>query len=249
MSLSLVSLNIEQSKHLERVILFLQERQADVVCLQELMEYDIPLFEKELGMRCFFAGMTKHPASGRPGVMGVGILSRLPVTSTSTEYYWGDPGVLHDFDFTNATTKHATENHMVLWCDVEKDGDMFKIGTTHFAWTPDGMPDEFQRRDLRALLLLVEKKEEMVLCGDFNMPRGGELFAQLAERYKDNIPAHYKTSMDLQLHRARESDPEGLSTKMVDGLFTTPAYITSDVELVSDVSDHCAVVATVERRK
>ena len=36
--MKLVSLNIERSRHLDRVCAFLQAARADVVCMQELME-------------------------------------------------------------------------------------------------------------------------------------------------------------------------------------------------------------------
>ncbi len=38
-----------------------------------------------------------------------------------------------------------------------------------------------------------------------------------------------------------------LADKMVDGLFTTPAYRASDVRLQFGVSDHVAIVATIEK--
>ena len=83
------------------------------------------------------------------------------------------------------------------------------------------------------------------MCGDFNAPRGGEIFSALATRWHDNIPGTYHTSLDLSLHKAGKVDGERLATLMVDGLFTTPGYRTSRVELVPGVSDHCAIVAEV----
>ncbi len=67
----------------------------------------------------------------------------------------------------------------------------------------------------------------------------------LAPKYKDNIPSHYKTSIDAALHRAGKERPEGLADKMVDGLFTTPGYTAVDVRLQFGVSDHAAIVATI----
>ena len=52
-------------------------------------------------------------------------------------------------------------------------------------------------------------------CGDMNVPRGNETFNRLAEKYKDNIPLEYKTSIDQNLHRVK-----GLQV-MVDGLYYT----------------------------
>ena len=246
-SISFVSVNIERSKHLDRVKAFLESAHADVVCMQELMEYDIPFFEEILGTKCHFAPETRHPAENRPGIMGNGIFSRLPVAEYVEHYYRGSRDEMHDFDFTNTHTKDATEARVVSQCDVEKDGVRFRIMTTHFTWTPKGGTDDYQRRDLKLVLGILSEAGEFVLAGDFNAPRmhegkPGEIFSQIAAAYKDNIPAHYETSIDHQYHRA---PLEEIKDKMVDGLFTTPSYIATDVALHSGVSDHCAITATI----
>lgn len=248
-SISLISINIERSKHLDLVRMFLQSRPQDVVCIQELMEYDIPYFENLLGSTCHFSPETRHSAEGRPGIIGNGIFSPLPVMEFVEQYYHGTRDEMHDFDLTSTETKEATEARVVSFCDVEKDGAMFRIGTTHFTWTPKGGANDYQRRDIRLLLNILNSAGEFVLTGDFNAPRmyegkPGAIFAQLAEKYKDNIPLEYTTSLDPAHHRA---PLEEQADKMVDGLFTTAAYIASDVALHSGVSDHCAITATITR--
>ena len=74
-----------------------------------------------------------------------------------------------------------------------------------------------------------------------NAPRGNETFSRLEEKYKDNIPREYKTSIDQNLHKVK-----GIQF-MVDGLFTTPVYKASNVKLVDGISDHMAVVAEINK--
>lgn len=249
--LKLVSINIERSNHLDRVHAFLEHHVPDVVCLQELMEHDIPYFENVCGGgHCIFSPMTHYLAQDRLGVMGMGIFSRLPISKNEARYYLGSHDAIVDFDPTNAETKHTTEAYAVIFCDIEKDGHTFRIATTHFTWTPNGAPDDFQRADLQGLLAVLETLGEFVLCGDFNAPRmyqgaSGEIFSAIAARYKDNIPLQYETSIDVSLHHNGTLHPQELADKMVDGVFSTSDYAVSDVELVSGVSDHCAVVATI----
>jgi endonuclease/exonuclease/phosphatase family metal-dependent hydrolase len=133
----------------------------------------------------------------------------------------------------------------VLFSTVAKDDIPYRIATTHFTWSEKGRATDTQREHLHSLLSALETEKELVLCGDFNMPRGGELFSTLAERYKDTIPPEYVTSIDVSLHRNRLDDPEELSQKMVDGLFTTPEYLAQNVRLVSGLSDHMAITATI----
>ncbi len=91
------------------------------------------------------------------------------------------------------------------------------------------------------LLKSLDSMPEFVLCGDTNAPRGNETFSRLATKYKDNIPAEYKTSIDQKLHRVK-----GIMF-MVDGLFTTSSCIASNVRLQDGVSDHMAVLAEIEK--
>ena len=250
--IKLISLNIERSKHLSLVIPFLEAEAPEVVCLQELAQKDVELFEEALGAECFFAPMANH-GSGEdevaPGIVGIGMFSKLPITRQEVQYYWGKGASEKTYDFSSAAGKHATESYVVVYQDVEKDGEQCKIATTHFTWTPNGEADDLQREDMRSLLLVLEEMKEFSLCGDFNAPRGGEIFSELSKRYTDNIPPEHKTSLDLSFHRAGTREAERLSTYMVDGLFTTPSYRAAGVRLQFGISDHAAIVATIEVRK
>jgi len=240
-SLTFVSVNIERSKHLDLVLPFLAKRNAEVVCIQELMERDIPLFEKILGMKSTFAPMTQHPAEGAPGIMGIGIFSLLPMRRMSAIYYVGNANDIPDHEVKNEYNRQSV-NHAVLMCELEKEAELCTIATTHFTWTPNGdATDDGQRRDVSKLLEVLGHTKEFVLSGDFNAKRGGEIFTQIAEKYKDAIPREYTSSIDGNIHRS------GALPYMVDGLFTTAAYAASNVELVSGVSDHCAIVATITK--
>jgi endonuclease/exonuclease/phosphatase family metal-dependent hydrolase len=241
--LRLVSANIERSKHLDRVVPFLQEQNADIVCLQECMERDIPLFESIIGPKliftplCFFLA---RPPEEHDGVYAQAIFSKHKLISSSQEYYAGQYDPLPDFgeDKEDAIQKVARALSAV---EIEKEGAVFRIATTHFTWSKHGEATDLQQKDLQLLFSLLEPLGEFVLTGDFNAPRGRATFDALAARYKDNIPAHYTTSIDPQLHRA------GALELMVDGLFTTPQYSAKNVALQSGISDHCVITATITK--
>jgi endonuclease/exonuclease/phosphatase family metal-dependent hydrolase len=171
---------------------------------------------------------------------GITVFSRLPIKEHGERMYVriNNDGIPESR--SDNPTFSNTHNRMVLWCNVEKDGITYRIATTHFTWTPDGSPSDAQRRDLSAMLDKLKNFGEFVLCGDFNAPRGGEIFSAIAAKYKDNIPPKYTTSIDGNLHRA------GHIPLMVDGIFSTPAYRISNVVLHNGVSDHCAITADVE---
>ena len=250
-SISFASVNIEGAKHFDLVDAFLKAQMPEVLCLQELFEKDVDHIREILGgaEASFSPMMHYEDTRGGKSTIGVGIFSRLPVTATNVSYYVGDAASIVDFDRTNAETRHRTQYRCVLSCDVQKDGSLFRIATTHFTWTFRGVTDDFQREDMKSLLHILAAQGEFALSGDFNAPRmhegkPGEAFSMLANKYKDNIPANYTTSLDPDRHRAPLVEQ---ADKMVDGLFTTPAYVASDVALHAGVSDHCAITATITR--
>jgi len=248
--LKLIFLNIERSKHLDLVIPFLQKEQADVVCLQEVDEKDMPLITKTIEAQSYaFSPMLRAAQEVERPVVGIGVFSHLPALRIDEYYYAGSrqelPEQTHDMQPTDV---ECPGNEAVSVLDVQIDGNIYRIASTHFAWSPQGKATDRQRTDMQALLRVVSTLGEFVLCGDFNAPRGGEIWNELANRYQDNIPPEYKTSIDVNLHRAGKDRPQELADKMVDGLFTTPHYKASGVRLVSGVSDHMAVVATISRK-
>ncbi|MBI4122959.1 MAG: endonuclease/exonuclease/phosphatase family protein [Parcubacteria group bacterium] len=244
--LSLACVNIEGTKHLDRVLAFLQKEKPDVVCLQEIYEHDLQKFAEELGMESAFGQMVLMGRDNKLEPLflpfGIALLSRLPMSNLRKSYYHGDEESVRNLMFDG---NHQSYYHLVLSAALQKDGKGFTIGTTHFTWTPDGKVDDVQRTHVAGLLKTLQDFPDMVFCGDFNAPRGEEIFAELAKCYKDNIPSHYTTSIDVNLHRLGEK-LRGRSL-MIDGLFTTPQYEASNVRLQDGVSDHFAILAEIRK--
>ncbi len=88
------------------------------------------------------------------------------------------------------------------------------------------------------LPLLTEARPD-ILCGDFNIPRGTELYHVLADCLYDNIPPEYVSSIDPVLHRV-----PNLSL-MIDYMWSLERIRIENVRQVCGVSDHCAFVGEV----
>jgi endonuclease/exonuclease/phosphatase family metal-dependent hydrolase len=239
-SLKLVQLNIERDKHLDLVLPFLREQDPDVVCMQEVADHTAKMFEEELNLHVHFVPMNRRMDES-PHIQGVAIFSKFPFTKTWGEQYAGPEGELATYSDDTPEAKHQTQRFVLALAELTKDGATFRVATTHFPWTQGGEASDFQREDMQKMLEILAKDDGVVLAGDFNAPRGGEIFAMLAARYKDNIPAHYTSSLDGSLHRA------GPLPYMVDGIFSSPDYEVSGVTMHSGVSDHCAIIATVSK--
>lgn len=247
-SIKLISLNIERDLHYDRVFPFLRAEAPDAVCLQEVLDRDVLRFQEELGMSGWYAPIAladrgRHTeALALSGVyVGTALFSRLPAEDNGALYYFGTADKVPSMKDPVPAGRHENSTGVFVWARVNLGAVRFTIGTTHFAWTPDGSPSEGQRKNMATLLEELRKFSDIAFCGDFNAPRGGEIWNMLASRYKDNIPVEYETSIDQTLHKV-----SGIR-HVVDGLFTTQEYHCTGTRFQCGVSDHCAIVSTIER--
>lgn len=251
--MKLISVNIEANKHTETVMNFLKKENADVVCVQELLEEDFDLYKKELAFEGIFQPFDyccRHinlkitydiPLDLKGKKHGVAIFAKNIVKSGSIFYEGQKENIIKPFDEYTSNEKFQ-KNKTLIWAEVkDNDGTIFKFVTTQLPVTHEGEVTPYQLEVINSMLSHLKNLGEFVFCGDINAPRGEESFALIAEKYKDNIPLEYKTSIDQNLHRTK-----GLQY-MVDGLFTTPLYKASNVRLQDGISDHMAVIADIEK--
>lgn len=236
-TIKLISLNIEGSKHLDLVIPFLQKSEADIICLQEVLEKDVAQLTMNIRGTSHYTRMSidtdKNPLERDFGLL---IITKDAHKLRGEHIYLNT----EKQEFENII-ENGYVNRILSVVEISTGGERFTIGTTHFTWSRDGEADNTQRRDWDNLYAQLQKYPEIVFCGDFNMPRGKEMFSQITKHYTDNIPQEVQTTLDPALHRVR-----GLMY-VVDGLFSTPGYAVSDVEVISGVSDHCALIGTIQR--
>jgi endonuclease/exonuclease/phosphatase family metal-dependent hydrolase len=245
MPLKLISLNIEAHNHLDVILPWLQQEQADVVCLQEVFQTDLSKFEQSLGMKGEFTPLLNitKPNDYRLdplGLWGLAMLTNLPHSEFQSEYYLKNGSGVSEL--INGQPNSA--DRAVLWTTVTKAEQDFTIANTHFTWSPAGNQIPLQETTYQAMLEVLTKIPELVLCGDFNSPRGkGSIYDKLANRYQDNIPTDISTTIDGKLHRA------GHLQLVVDGLFTSPKYQVENVQIVGGLSDHMAIVANLVKQQ
>lgn len=235
----LISLNVERSKHLDRFVPFLRAEMPDIVCLQELVSDDIPRIQHEAGLaHCHYVPMAVHPLDGK--TFGVGILARAAFSATDFLVYAGTGHGTLLFDRRSPESRLESCRYVVARAELDVAGERMTVGTTHFPWTPDGNPRPYQTEAVQRMIASLEENE-IILTGDFNAPRGGQVFGAMARVWRDCVPPDATTSLDPDLHRA------GPLELMVDGIFATHHYAVRDVRLHAGVSDHQANSARVGR--
>ena len=237
MGVKIVSINIERQKHLESVKSFLETEKPDVVCMQELHKSDVMMFAELLDMMYVFEPMFNNIDENF--VMGTAIFAK-HLDEISQHWIGGSTDELPlSRNNLSSSENYNLSRYLLITAKAIIEGDCFVIGTVHLPVTEKGEVTDFQLKTMQQLLSVTKEYDELLFCGDFNAPRGREVFDTIANHYTDNIPIVYETSLDKDIHRA------GYIPFMVDGLFSTPQYMVSNVRLVNGVSDHLAVVGEV----
>ncbi len=240
MAVKLITLNVEKDTHLERQKEFFAREDADILCLHELFYGDYQRLTANDGVEGVFAPMCHtERADGSDDVLGSAIITSLPLADTTAHVYRNDASPLATYVWRE--TPQSVLKRTLLTASLEMPGGAdLRLATTHFTWSANAAVTPEQSLDVSRVLGLLEKEERVVFCGDMNAPRGGEIFGKLAASYKDCVPSSHTTSLDADLHYA------GDLQLMVDGLFTSPHYEARDVRLIGGVSDHLAIIATLD---
>jgi exonuclease III len=248
--MKLVSLNVEKDLHNDVVLEFLKREEPDVICLQEFLEENLNLYKNELGLDAIYQTCRYETSKNYPNHIGkkqgVIILAK-NITESGYIFYVGkEESTIKPFDPENFETSET-----LVWADIKSEGgEIFKIVNIHLPVTQHGATTPKQLEDLKSAFQKLDTLGDFVLCGDMNAPRIYETFKKISEKYRDNIPLEYKTSLDRNLHRIGKDKfvTEGMDKYVVDGLFTTPLYETSNVRLMDSLSDHMAVVGEISKK-
>lgn len=245
MSLKLITLNIEGDCHTHTVSDFLKAQQADIVCLQEIFEVDVAYFKNLLGANyVLFAPLMQvtlevNIARLAPkGNWGIAIFSKKEPILLEKKYYAGTNETVPVFD-----NQPNTNNRAMIVAKVEKDNSFFTVITTHFTWASaeDAAVSELQLAHLKEMKKILNTYSDYILCGDFNAPKGREIYAQISEGLIDHLPENTVSTIDPNLHKVK-----GLSL-IVDSIFSTPEYKTMQINIKDGVSDHKAIIAIMDK--
>ncbi len=243
--LRLLTVNMEGSRHYERLIPFIEAENPDCLCLQEMpSQFGYELFKR--GYHVTFAPMLFACSLADDDMIGIGIASKR-VLSANVRFYHGNSGAPLAYD---STRPGLTITHSVVETVVTDDaGHQYRIATTHLPVTKDGESDENQAAAVANLLGNLDTGNPHILCGDLNMPRGhNRHYPEFTARYTDAIPPTYQSSLDRSLHRHGNNPNLNrpiFDQFMVDYVFTQSPYRANNVTLHFGVSDHAAITADI----
>lgn len=220
----ILSVNIEGSRHLDKVETLIEEFDPDVVCFQELFERDRRVLSDRFA-QVIHGPMSiqkqDHHAAEPVGVAFASNHAFEPITLR----YAGPEELEHYIKFDEKLIQRWLLGGVL---------NGMAIVTTHMMVTQNASVEAFQHRDAHTILSHLDAFERVVFCGDLNAARGAPIYDLFARSLSDRIPKELETTLDPVLHRAA---PINL---VVDGAFTKNTN--AQVEVRFGISDHAALL-------
>lgn len=228
----LIDLNIELDQNIKRIEPFLFKNKPDFFCAQEISLKTFNKWKDKYFLDGFFVQMVSGDSLPY-GEWGLAIFSNYHISRVESVIY--DDFAEDYVEFKDTRSERPLS--ILLTVGFKELGDV-RISTTHFTWSANAKANNQQRKNIDNLIGLLDNYEDIILCGDFNAPRGGEIFDKLSTKIIDNIPTGWHTTIDPSLHQAGKLDI------LVDGIFSKGKVQISDVKQVFGVSDHSAITCT-----
>ncbi len=242
MSLTYFSINIEADLHLDLISQYLASTTPDVICLQEVYRIHAESFAKQFGYNLHFAPNVDfriYEGIFKPlGEWGVAILTKLTPQTKTLDYYSETPVIIpHEF------LKVLRHPRALISVTLQHNDQEYIFATTHFTWALPHNADKEQAPDYSRFKKLITTMPSFVLAGDFNAPRESLVYQDLSRQYLSHIPLSVESTLDPELFRKKE-----LNLKLVvDHLFSTKDYLVENVQVLTGLSDHRGISATITR--
>lgn len=235
----LSSCNIEGDRHTESVEAMVKQYSPDIICLQEAEELLVNNIANSHGYELIFRpsaliDKSLYPTLNRNKIIGLALLSKIHIFRSGVYTYRNDTDKVPVYLPGNPNSVRKE----LLFATLANG---FTIATTHFTWAPNGKVTSFQLVDIIKLKQAIKELGEIIFTADLNSPRPNQIYTQINNILKDNIPQNVDTTLDPKLHRNKT----GVKL-VVDYLFTSKSYLVTEIALITGISDHKAIIAKIK---
>lgn len=237
MRIKILTWNIWQGKHLQQVIDFLKQTDADIIALQEVVEKEgtntAEVIASTLSYHYIYY-RAKDAAVYKPN-QGNAILSKFPIAQ-SNRHVLSDPGLII---YTPETEPRiAVEAHILV------NKRELSVLTTHLAYSRELKQSATRNRQAQTLYKFIHSKNT-ILMGDFNMTPGDSFLKKLERKLQNADPGTEKPTWTVY--------PFALNGFTVDSLQYRLDYlfVSRDIQVEattissSSASDHLPVSAII----
>lgn len=254
MKIKCITLNLwKEGDLLDRAIKFLQQEDPDIIFLQEVYDGQASHLEKRfrsfeilkqallLPHRIFSSAFRDiSPRLGLDARQGNATFSRFPFLEHKTVFLYGQYQDIYDYQ------EHPQKFSMlprIFQCARivigQRKIDVFNI---HGIWGEDGNDNEDRLKMSQIIIDELQKKERVILAGDFNTNPNTEAMIAIKKHLTDVFGDELSTTFNMM----RKTNP-GFATAVVDMIF-----VSSDVRVIRhycpkvDISDHLPLVAVFD---
>jgi endonuclease/exonuclease/phosphatase family metal-dependent hydrolase len=246
MKFTVLQWNIDYTESIEAIAHQLQEWSPDILCLQELTHgwqkahLDTGAY---LAQTLSLQGETAYGLmtlpTGEPAHMGVGILSRFPITKAQRIVI--QPGAIaSDGTITN-------DERSYLDCQLNLGNRKLTIGTVHLPFHPRFRSTPHKQAIAGKLL---ERQQEIdgnyLLCGDFNATPGTQVARTVRHGMRNGGPAWRVPTWTTKPFAIGPWRYDTLAWRLDYLLYKGALQRTTTAAVATRLSDHVPLLATFE---
>lgn len=246
MKLKIISWNIWAGRYLEKIISFLEEQNADIICLQEVIqnidgsENVAQIIAEKLGYEWVYNTTAEFnlsllfSAPDKEIAWGNAILSKYKITGHAVH-------VLSEDQKRTALEANISVNDVNMG-----ENKVVNIFSTHLLHTHHEVQSDIQDMQAKKLVDIASQKNKTIVAGDFNNnPQSNPVHILQSKMVSAD------TNLDVPSWSAYEDGCSVCKPKKnlcrLDYIFTTKDIVTLDARVEnSDGADHLPVSAIVE---
>lgn len=251
MTVKFITLNIWQGGNLlDEALLFLQEKDPDILLMQEVYDGKNFLYEQKYRTFDLVRKILSFPyASFSPAFLdtrtigninrGNAVFSKFPILGNTT--------ITYDLPYGKFDEEHPTSSYEKVPMCIEHavlliQGNKYNIYNLQGIWGKDGKDNERRLKMSKVLVEEVKDKERVILAGDFNLNPDTKTIRNV-EKYLRNV---FKNKLPTTFNM-KQKKKLGFAESVVDMVF-----VSHDVNVIDcscpqvDISDHLPLVCDLE---
>ena len=224
--------------NLDKIIAELKRFDADICCLQEVEYINDAAHLQPLWDLYPYHYFATADTNDEGAVWGSCILSRYPIISEKKIF-------IQEKD-TARPESYDNENRIYAECDIDVNGQVFSVGTTHSSYTHRIEETAAKDIEIEKLIDIIKmKKSNYIIAGDFNIVPASKYITRIEQYLKNLGPEYSENTWATKPFSYNGFEVSELSYRL-DYIFGT-----SDIKLVkaeilhTNSSDHLPILVKI----
>lgn len=247
MKFTVLQWNTWYKENPDNIISVLQSVDADIICLQELTQHqkehnyiDVPKYlAHKTNSFLHFQVAQEWPSAKGIETIGNAILSRHELINKSYEYVQKPE--------KETTNDYSKEGRVVVFTTVDLGQIQIEVATTHLSYVHrfDETKQKLAEED-KLMELVLQKKENFILTGDFNVTEKSALIQKLTTQFKHTGPNFRQKTWTTKPFSYQGFEANKLNWRL-DYVFCTNNLTVNSAKIIqTEFSDHLPILVEFE---